>query len=57
MSGISATAASAALRGRDTPVRAFQGRKGQSGADRIEVIRVRPVLTDTEDRFMLIGRP
>ena len=32
--------------------------KGKTGAsaERIEIIRVRPVLTDTKDRFMLIGR-
>jgi hypothetical protein len=32
--------------------------KGKTGAsaEKIEIIRVRPVLTDTQDRFMLIGR-
>jgi hypothetical protein len=32
--------------------------KGKTGTstEKIEILRVRPVLTDTEDRFMLIGR-
>jgi hypothetical protein len=32
--------------------------KGKTGAsaEKIEIIRVRPVLTDTQDHFMLIGR-
>jgi hypothetical protein len=31
------------------------GKTGAS-AEKIDIIRVRPVLTDTQDRFMLIGR-
>jgi hypothetical protein len=30
--------------------------RGDGEAEKIEIIRVRPVLTDTQDRFMLIDR-